>query len=166
MGSVQMKLLSLLPGHTNFQGVRNTAPYNNVTFNMINKNATNPGNLTGNDGTATALFGFGLGTPQSYVTNPLGKPPYADLTEATAATINQFRQAIMMQSLLELDARGGTRYVEILKAHFNVISPDFRLQRPEFLGGGSTTINQHPVAQICYLWYWIPIGKLTQQIRQ
>lgn len=72
---------------------------------------------------------------------------YADLTDATAATINEFRQAIMMQSLLELDARGGTRYVEILKSHFNVISPDFRLQRPEFLSGGTTHISQHVVAQ-------------------
>lgn len=72
---------------------------------------------------------------------------YADLSTATAATINQFRQAIMVQSLLELDARGGTRYVEILLAHFNVVSPDFRLQRPEYLGGGSTRINAHPVAQ-------------------
>ncbi|QXP08470.1 MAG: major capsid protein [Arizlama microvirus] len=71
----------------------------------------------------------------------------ADLTEATAATINELRQAFMMQSLLELDARGGTRYVEILKAHFNVISPDFRLQRPEFLSGGTSYIQQHPVAQ-------------------
>ena len=44
----------------------------------------------------------------------------------------------MMQSLIELDARGGTRYVEILKSHFNVISPDFRLQRPEFLSSGRT----------------------------
>ena len=71
----------------------------------------------------------------------------ADLSSATAATINLFRQAIMVQSLLELDARGGTRYVEIIKAHFNVISPDFRLQRPEFLSGGSTQISQHPVPQ-------------------
>ena len=52
-----------------------------------------------------------------------------------------------MQSLLELDARGGTRYTEILRAHFNVISPDARLQRPEFLGGGYFDIVQHPVAQ-------------------
>lgn len=71
----------------------------------------------------------------------------ADLTTATAATINQFRQAIMVQSLLELDARGGTRYVELILAHFNVTSPDFRLQRPEFLGGGETRINSHPVTQ-------------------
>lgn len=71
----------------------------------------------------------------------------ADLSNATAATINQLREAFMVQSLLELDARGGTRYVEILRAHFGVISPDFRLQRPEFLGGGSVSINSHPVAQ-------------------
>lgn len=71
----------------------------------------------------------------------------ADLTAATAATINQLRQAMMMQSLMELDARGGTRYVEILKAHFNVISPDFRLQRPEFLGSSQVRIQQHVVSQ-------------------
>lgn len=71
----------------------------------------------------------------------------ADLSQATAATINQLRQAFQIQSLLELDARGGTRYVEILAAHFNVTSPDFRLQRPEYLGGGTSKISSHPVAQ-------------------
>lgn len=70
-----------------------------------------------------------------------------DLTNATAATINQLREAFAVQSLYELDARGGTRYVEILQAHFNVISPDFRLQRPEYLGGGESRINVHPVPQ-------------------
>lgn len=72
---------------------------------------------------------------------------YADLTNATAATINQLREAWQIQSMLELDARGGTRYVEILQAHFNVTSPDFRLQRPEFLGGGQSRVNCHPVPQ-------------------
>ncbi len=62
---------------------------------------------------------------------------FADLTNATAATINQLRQAFQIQKLQERDARGGTRYVEILKSHFGVTSPDFRLQRPEYLGGGS-----------------------------
>lgn len=71
----------------------------------------------------------------------------ADLSAATAATINQLRQAFQVQGLLELDMRGGTRYVEILQAHFNVTSPDFRLQRPEYLGGGSSKINSHPVPQ-------------------
>ncbi|MEM2002677.1 MAG: major capsid protein [Candidatus Hadarchaeum sp.] len=94
----------------------------------------------------TPAGGLSLGTQSQYEgTN--GQPPYADLSEATAATINQFRQAMMMQSILELDARAGTRYVEILKAHYNVISPDFRLQRPEFLSGGEIRINQHVVAQ-------------------
>lgn len=69
----------------------------------------------------------------------------ADLTNATAATINQLRQAIQVQSLLELDARGGTRYTEILLAHFNVSNGDNTLQRPEYLGGGSIKINSHPV---------------------
>jgi len=65
----------------------------------------------------------------------------ADLSNATAATINQLRQAFAIQKVLERDARGGTRYVELIKAHFGVTSPDFRLQRPEFLGGGSTRVN-------------------------
>ena len=72
---------------------------------------------------------------------------YADLTQATAATINQLRQAFQIQRLLERDARGGTRYTEIIRAHFGVISPDARLQRPEYLGGGSTPININPIAQ-------------------
>lgn len=72
---------------------------------------------------------------------------YADLSAATAATINQIRQAFQIQRLLERDARGGTRYTEIVRSHFGVISPDARLQRPEYLGGGSTPVNINPIAQ-------------------
>ena len=72
---------------------------------------------------------------------------YADLSTATAATINQLRQSFQIQKLLERDARGGTRYTEIIRAHFGVISPDARLQRPEYIGGGTTTINVNPIAQ-------------------
>lgn len=72
---------------------------------------------------------------------------YADLSAATAATINQLRQSFQIQKLLERDARGGTRYTEILRSHFGVTSPDARLQRPEYLGGGSTLINISPIAQ-------------------
>ena len=71
----------------------------------------------------------------------------ADLSEATAATINQLRQAFQIQKLYERDARGGTRYIEILKAHFGVTSPDARLQRPEYLGGSSSPILMSPIAQ-------------------
>lgn len=72
---------------------------------------------------------------------------FADLTEASAATINQLRQAFQIQKLLERDARGGTRYTEIIRAHFNVVSPDARLQRPEYLGGGQSWVNLHSVPQ-------------------
>ena len=79
--------------------------------------------------------------------NPAGGPLYADLSEATAATINELRQAFQIQRLLERDARGGTRYIELIKSHFGVSSPDARLQRPEYLGGGSTPVNITPVTQ-------------------
>jgi hypothetical protein len=70
-----------------------------------------------------------------------------DLTSATAATINSLREAFQLQKLYERDARGGTRYTEIVRSHFGVTSPDSRLQRPEYLGGGRMMINIHPVAQ-------------------
>ncbi len=77
----------------------------------------------------------------------LGDRMYADLTNATAATINDIRLAFQTQRLLERDARAGTRYVESLKAHWGVTSPDHRLQRAEFLGGGSSPINVTPSPQ-------------------
>jgi len=84
-----------------------------------------------------------LVSPQGYGSNQL----YADLSQATSATINQLRQSFQIQKLLERDARGGTRYTEILRSHFGVTSPDARLQRPEYLGGGTTPINISPIAQ-------------------
>ena len=87
----------------------------------------------------------------SYVDVDQGTPAfpqiYADLTAATAATINQLRQAFQVQKIYERDARGGTRYTEIIRAHFGVVSPDARMQRPEYLGGGQSYVNIHPVVQ-------------------
>ena len=85
----------------------------------------------------------------------------ADLSQATAATINQLREAFQIQKLYERDARGGTRYTEILRSHFGVISPDARLQRPEYLGGGKTLINVHPVAQTSSTDTTTPQGNLA-----
>lgn len=65
----------------------------------------------------------------------------------SAATINQLRLAFQIQKLYERDARGGTRYVEILKSHFGVTSPDARLQRPEYLGGNRVPITINQVIQ-------------------
>jgi hypothetical protein len=72
---------------------------------------------------------------------------YADLSTVAAITINQLRQSFQIQRLLERDARGGTRYVETIRAHFGVVNPDFRMQRPEYLGGGTTPINIAPIPQ-------------------
>lgn len=71
----------------------------------------------------------------------------ADLEHATAATINELRLAFQIQRLYERDARGGTRYIEIIKSHFGVTSPDARLQRPEYLGGERIPINIDQVIQ-------------------
>ncbi len=77
-----------------------------------------------------------------------GDPMFADLAAAVGApTVNDIRLAFQTQKLLERDARSGTRYVEALKAHWGVTSPDFRLQRAEFLGGGSSRLNITPVQQ-------------------
>ena len=72
---------------------------------------------------------------------------FADLSNATAATVNDLRLAFQTQRLLERDARSGTRYNELILAHFGVTVPDFRVQRPELLGYGSSRINVTPVAQ-------------------
>lgn len=103
-----------------------------------------------------ALTPSSTGTFVGYRTTPGGTPVaagwypanlYADLSQATAATINQIRQAFQIQKLLERDARGGTRYTEIVRSHFGVVSPDARLQRPEYIGGGYQPVNIHPIAQ-------------------
>jgi hypothetical protein len=116
-------------------------------------------NATGGVGVTVKAPNIGSGNylfdaSGSYVlqssTNYTGHPEsalYADLSTATAATINQLRQSFQIQKLLERDARGGTRYTEIIRSHFGVISPDARLQRPEYLGGGSTPIQINPIAQ-------------------
>ena len=72
---------------------------------------------------------------------------YADLRGVTMFSINQLRLAFQIQKLYEKDARGGTRYIEILKSHFGVTSPDYRLQRPEYLGGNRIPINVNQIIQ-------------------
>jgi hypothetical protein len=83
---------------------------------------------------------------------------YADLSKVTAATINQLRQAFQIQKLLEKDARGGTRYREVLREHFGVISPDSRMQIPEYLGGYRLPINVSQVIQTSSTDSTSPLG--------
>lgn len=86
---------------------------------------------------------------------------YADLSTATASTVNQLRQAFQIQRMLERDARGGTRYTELVRSHFGVVSPDARLQRPEYLGGGSSMVNVAPVVQTSETQATSPQGNLA-----
>lgn len=72
---------------------------------------------------------------------------YADLSSATGATINALRLAVASQQFLEKDARGGTRYAELLRNHFGVTPQDARLQRPEYIGGGSTMFQTQAIPQ-------------------
>lgn len=119
-------------------------------------NTTSPTFQATSTGTNRALYGIGAAVTTQAQSNWDQTGPLmwgtttgliADLSTATSATINQLRQSFQIQKLLERDARGGTRYTEIIRSHFGVISPDARLQRPEYLGGGSSPIIVNPIAQ-------------------
>ena len=89
----------------------------------------------------------GLNNEKIYPYNLWALPNEVSEAQAVSFTINQMRQAFALQRLYERDARGGTRYTEILKAHFGVTSPDARQQRPEYLGGYHMPININQVIQ-------------------
>jgi hypothetical protein len=130
------KALGLTDGSANNYGLQ---------FNSYNY----PDTLAYNTNAGASVSGSspGLGSKTIGVVTSGVSGLYADLSAATSATINQLRQSFQIQKLLERDARGGTRYTEIIRSHFGVISPDARLQRPEYLGGGTTSININPIAQ-------------------
>jgi hypothetical protein len=117
----------------------------NGQFKFTNSTATSNTTINMNAGSGD-FYGSGAAPLSGYALY-YDSGLYADLSTATAATVNQLRQSFQIQKLLERDARGGTRYTEIIRSHFGVISPDARLQRPEYLGGGSTPINVNPIAQ-------------------
>ena len=139
-------------------------------------------------GDRATVLGIGTGSTPSYTSGPLrqsdgtqttqskdvttvsikesatlsGYPDvYADLSTASAATVNEWREAFQIQKLYERDARGGTRYTEIIHAHFGVTSPDMRLQRPEYIGGGTSPIIVNPVAQTAESGATTPQGNLA-----
>lgn len=123
------------------------------------------------DGTNQFALGFSSGTsgvdwsggtPGATANAAWSNPMLeADLSAATAATINQLRQAFQIQRLYERDARGGTRYTEIVRAHFGVTSPDARLQRPEYLGGGQSPVLVSQVPQTSESTSESPLGNLA-----
>lgn len=119
--------------------------------------STSPG-LSGAAATVSAAAGDRY---LSLNSDPALSHVFADLSQATAATINQLREAFAFQQILERDARGGTRFVEILKAHWGVTVPDFRLQRPEYLGGSSSRVDIYGVAKTSTTDATSPQGNLA-----
>jgi hypothetical protein len=123
-----------------------TAPVVSNNTAVVFKTNTNPSlPLYASSGSANAIYGTTASAtePAKFATSGL----VTDLSTATAATINQLREAFQIQRMYEKDARGGTRYTEMVRAHFGVVSPDARLQRPEYLGGTTANINVNPISQ-------------------
>lgn len=108
--------------------------------------ATGTNNLAANNTMAVA-FGTGTVAGATGLSFDPGSGLIANLSAATAATLNQWRTSIAVQHLLEADARGGTRDVEAIQHRWGVTVPDFRMQRPEYLGGQSFTFDGHVVPQ-------------------
>ena len=104
----------------------------------------NPNNIFG---LAKVSGNTNLTSDTQNISNHSYTSAFADLRDATQITINNLRQAFQVQKFLEKQARGGSRYIEVLANHFNVRSPDARLQRPEYLGGGSSRIHINAVPQ-------------------
>ncbi|AXQ65595.1 MAG: major capsid protein [Microviridae sp.] len=119
--------------------------------------------VLGRNGSGVAYLGYGdtWGTNTDATPNSSDQALYADLSSATSATINQLRLAFATQKFLERQARGGSRYIEVILSHFNVTSPDARLQRPQYLGGGSSPVNISPVAQTSSTDTTSPQGNLS-----
>lgn len=109
--------------------------------------------------TGTTTGGY-LVMDQDSINNIAGALQLTSTTQSSV-NVNDLRSAFQIQRLLERDARGGTRYTEILRSHFGVISPDARLQRPEYLGGCSTPVNINPVQQTSATTSVTPQGNLA-----
>lgn len=116
-----------------------------------------------NDDTLEAFRGYTmqqLGNTSVSLGGPINLKAHIDTANGDAVTINQLRQAFQMQKLLELQARSGSRYTEIIKASFGVTSPDARLQRPEYLGGSKVQIQMQQVTQTSATSDESPLGKV------
>lgn len=118
------------------------SPANNLSWSQLDGSSSWPGTYRHvNDGLQASFLSS---------SNPYVVPNNLWAVQsgvASAATINQLRLAFQIQKLYEKDARGGTRYTEILKTHFGVTSPDARLQRPEYLGGNRIPVNINQIVQ-------------------
>lgn len=118
-----------------------------------------PGIYVARDGASSTLFASM--TWDTAPSNVGSGSVYADLSKVSAVTINGLRTAFQMQKFYERLARGGSRYTEVLRSFFGVVSPDARLQRPEFLGSFTKMVNVNPIAQTSATDNTSPQGNLS-----
>lgn len=132
------KALGLTDGTTNYGSIQQGAASFTPATGAYGANVATSGG-SGTNPANTAIIGV--------TTNAANSGLKATLSQLSVLNINQLRLAEQLQVLLETSARGGTRYPELIKAFFNVTSPDARFQWPELLGGGSSPLQVSPVAQ-------------------
>lgn len=130
-----------------------------INLNLASRTFSD-GNSYWTSSSSNPTIGAGLLMDQSNVDSLANMLQLTSTTE-NSVNVNDLRSAFQIQRLLERDARGGTRYTEILRSHFGVISPDARLQRPEYLGGCSTPVNINPVQQTSSTTSVTPQGNLA-----
>lgn len=143
--------------NSNFGFVRNTPNNQNSVYPYSQGYGVSVGSVSSGD----TIPNVPAKTVAGVTSDPAKSGLVADLSDVSAVTINSLREAFMLQQLLERDARGGTRYKELLLSHFSVSVPDYRLQWPEYLGGSSGMMNIHQVAQTSATDSVTPQGNLA-----
>jgi hypothetical protein len=135
-------------------GRRVTAGDSSITFTRHSSNTSAVGGFAGNNSDSITMAAQAASTY-------LGNDSYVDLDTSSIFTINSLRTAFQMQKFYERLARGGSRYTEVLRSFFGVVSPDARLQRPEFLGSFTKMVNVNPIAQTSATDNTSPQGNLS-----
>lgn len=167
--AVQMPVsgtVNAITGPTGVSTVTNTSALTftgsgltNSPMNAQSLAAPTPARFTSGTGSGAGTVAFGNQTgsklPDSTAIATV------NLSNAVGPTINQWREATTVQQMYELDMRGGTRFIEMIYNHFGVVNPDFRLQRPEFLGYQRSQVNIHPVPQTSETGAETPQGNLS-----
>ena len=154
--SDQLAAISAYGGDASSSGGKRAASGSgSITFNRgSDSNWSRIGGFAGNSSDSITMSAQ---TASTY----LGNDSYVDLDTSSIFTINSLRTAFQMQKFYERLARGGSRYTEVLRSFFGVVSPDARLQRPEFLGSFTKMINVNPIAQTSSTNDTSPQGNLS-----
>lgn len=153
--SIQLAAVTAYAGNASSSGGRRVAAGDStIQINRHGDDFSSVGGFAGNTSSPTTLSAKSASTY-------LGNDSYVDLDTSSIFTINSLRTAFQMQKFYERLARGGSRYTEVLRSFFGVVSPDARLQRPEFLGSFTKMVNVNPIAQTSATDNTSPQGNLS-----